>query len=180
MSKVAAPANHAVPATPETRKITLQTPDGQETDITDQMDDIQGLSTIRQYAVDIREDADKVKAAEEVLDSLQTSWPEYQEVERLADELETAKAKLKQRREANPDYLAQTEKVAAAKREKKEDNEILSDYLVAHFKLTGERQVLMNDETGDAREVKITAKLGRETKYQTSLDLAPGDHDAAA
>jgi hypothetical protein len=134
----------------------------------------EGLDTIRQYAVDLRDDADKVKAAEGILEDIEKTWPEAKEVDRLADELETARAKLKQRRESNTEYLAQTEKVAGIKRQKKEHQQILSDYLVAHFKLTGERQVLMNDETGDAREVNITAKLGRETKYQTSLDLAPG------
>jgi hypothetical protein len=169
-----------VPKTPKPGKVTMSVGDGPEVPIEDlahvaNQRDSQGLDTIRQYAVDLRDDADKVKAAEQMLDTIESTWPELQEVERLADELETAKQRLKQRREGNPSYLAQSERVAEAKRQKKEDNEILSDYLVAHFKMTGERQVLMNEANGDARLVNIKATLGKETKYQTSLDLAPGE-----
>jgi predicted RNase H-like nuclease (RuvC/YqgF family) len=169
---------HGVPATPAPKhiaKATVQAPDGPEIPIEDieAQRAEEGVETIRQYAVDMRDLKDQVKAAEEVLESIIQGWPEYAAVEELEQKLKEAKERLKQRKLADPRYLEQTERVAKVKREQKESKEILSDYLVGYFKKTGERQVLMNDANGDAREVILTGRLGKEVKYQTSLDLSP-------
>lgn len=167
----------SVPLTPVMRHIVTNEPEDLDEALVnaevliDESKDVQGLTTIRQYAVDIRDDTDKEKAAKEILDGLEIEWDEYQRVEQLTIDLTAAKEALKRRRGTSVRHVDQAEILAAAKRQKKEDQEILSDYLVAHFKITGERQVLMNESTGDAREVRISAKLGKETKYQTSLDL---------
>lgn len=157
----------AIPELPPTKELIIR-------DGTDPTKDDQGVDTIRQYAVDLRELSDREKAAAEVLRAIEEGWPEYAEVDEFSERLKDAKDRLKQRRMADRGYNDQTEVLHAVKRDKKEAREILSDYLVNHFKITGERQVLMNDNNGDAREVILTGKLGRETKYQTSMDLAPG------
>jgi hypothetical protein len=161
----------AIPELPATKPLIIR-------DGTDPTKDDQGVDTIRQYAVDLRELADQEKAATEVLETIEQGWMEYQTVDDLSEKLKDAKDRLKQRRLADNRYNDQSEAVHAVKRDKKEAREILSDYLVNHFKITGERQVLMNDANGDAREVILTGKLGRETKYQTSLDLKPGEPEA--
>lgn len=136
-------------------------------------EDSQGVDTIRQYADDLDQLKGKEKAAEGVLEDIEKGWPERQEVDRLEDELAKAKEQLKSRRHGSTQYLQQTEIVAKVKRDKAEAKEVLSTYLVWHYRKTGELQVLMDEGNGDARQVVVSARLGGKMKYQTSLDLAP-------
>lgn len=153
-----------------------EAPKAKELEIVDNSgDDGSSLETIRTYAHDLEEFAGKKKVANERLVEIEAGWEETTEVERLSEELKKAKENLKYKRLNSSTYNDQTEVIAEIKREEKEAKEILSDYLINHFATTHERQVLMNEANGDAREINIKATLGKETKYQTSLELKQDD-----
>lgn len=153
---------------PKAKKITMQVGDGPEVELPDNG----SLETIRTYAKDLEDLASKKKVAKERLEEIEAGWPETAEVEKLTEELKAAKEQQKYKRLSSSTYVDQTETIAAITREEAEAKDILSDYLLNHFVSTHEKQVLMNEANGDAREINIKATLGRETKYQTSLDLS--------
>lgn len=135
-------------------------------------EDDSSIETIRTYAKDLVDLASKKKVAKERLAEIEAGWGITAEIEELQEKLAELKEQQKAKRLSSNSYLDQTEVIAAITREEAEAKEILSDYLVNHFVNTHEKQVLMNEANGDAREINIKASLGRETKYQTSLDMA--------
>lgn len=133
------------------------------------MDDNSTVDTIRTYANDIEALDSKVKTLREELKDVIEQDSNFSDVESLTEELKMAKDKLKYSLMGNSRFNELTEKLANEKEELKEAKDILSDYLVEHVVRTHEKQVEIDPDNGDAREVIVTGKLGKKQKYQTSM-----------
>jgi small-conductance mechanosensitive channel len=125
-------------------------------------------ATIKTYSADIDETAKHIKTQEEMADEIRTKMTAYHEVERLEDELKTAREKLKVDLIRNSNYNDLLEEIGQSKETLKSQKSILSDHIVAYYALTQERQV-QTEANGDARQLIVTGKLGKVEKYQTSL-----------
>lgn len=136
------------------------------------------IDTVNTYAGDIEETAERVKILKEELQEVLEAEPLFSEVEEAKAALALAKENLKYRLLQNGRYNELSEKLADEKTVLKDQKEILSAYLLEHFRATGERQILLEESSGDARELRLTGKLGKEVKYQTNLFV--GSADAAA
>lgn len=127
------------------------------------------LEDIRENEKEIRIKKDRVKQLKEDLTEKMENTEAGERVAKLKDQLKIAQedllAELKRDREIN-DLM---EEIGAEKEVIKGLEFALSNNLVAYFAQTQERQVQMDDE-GHARDLIMTAKLGKEEKqYQESL-----------
>lgn len=135
-------------------------------------DDNSTIETIRTYAQDIDAGKSNIKTLREQIKERIEQNHNYAEVERLTAELKKAKDDLKYSLMQDSTYNDLMETLGSQKEELKENEEVLSDYLVEHYVKTHEKQVEMNPANGDAREVLLKGKLGQEQKYQTNLFLS--------
>lgn len=134
------------------------------------------LETIRAYARDIDETKANIKSMREQAKEIKEGKGAFAEVERLSEELKAAKEKLRVSLLSDGDYNDLLENIGQETEKLRDQEDILSSHIAFYWKSTDERQVPMNDQTGDARDIVIKAKLGAEGKYQTSL-LAGGAGD---
>lgn len=124
---------------------------------------------IRERTKDIEQKESRIKTLSEDLKEKVENTEAGERVGKLKDQLKIAQedlvSELKRNREVN-DLM---EEIAAEKDTLKGMKMALSDDLIAYFAQTNERQVQM-DEQGHARDVILSAKLGKEEKqYQESL-----------
>lgn len=163
-----------VPLTPAMKHILTSEPK----DLEEALDNAQALideapnsqksiNTIRTYSFDIDSFKQRLTTLKEELQEIIEATSEYEEVVRLDAEFKAAKENLKRVLTGKQEYVDLLENIAEEKEAKKGAESILSDYLVAYFAQTGERQVELNAK--DAREVIVSGKLGKQQKFQTSL-----------
>lgn len=126
------------------------------------------VSTIKAYELDIEQANEQIKTTNEMIAEELESMAEYQAVEKAQETLKAAKAALKQALLGNAEYNNLLEEKGQLQDKVKDAKEILSDYVVAYFAETKERQ-LQVETNGDARELIVTGKLGKKQKYQTSI-----------
>lgn len=135
------------------------------------------IETIRTYAKDIDETKFNLKSMREQLKDIKESNSNFSEVERLAEELKAAREKLRVSLLSDGEYNDLMENIGQETQKLADQQDILSTHIAFYWKQTDERQVQMDDSSGDAREIVIKAKLGAEAPYQTSL-LAGGAGDS--
>lgn len=128
----------------------------------------EALESIRLTMADIEESKRKVSAAKEMAQEKLEAMPYFDEVQTLTEKLAEAKAQLKSASMANGSYNDLLSEIADEQQKLKDLKQILSDHLVYYRDNFQEKQVEMNDD-GDARELIITGKLGKEAKYQYNL-----------
>lgn len=133
--------------------------------------------TIKQDILnDIRENEKDIKAKEQRIKTLNEDLAEKVEnteagerVGKLKDQLKIAQEDLVSELKRNPEVNDLMEEIGAEKEVLKGIKFALSNNLIAYFAQTNERQVQMDDE-GHARDMILSAKLGKEEKqYQESL-----------
>lgn len=132
------------------------------------------LRDIREYEKDKSAKEQRIKTLNEDLKEKMENTEAGERVAKLKDQLKIAQEDLVAELKRNPEVNNLMEEIGAEKEVLKGINFSLSNHLVAYSLLTQERQVEM-DSQGHARDIMMTAKLGKEEKnYQTSL-IAPED-----
>lgn len=127
------------------------------------------LEEIREYEKDIRVKENRIKELNEDLKEKIENTEAGERVGQLKDQLKIAQEELIAELKRNGEVNDLMEEIGAEKDTLKGMKMTLSDHLVAYSLMTQERQVQM-DEEGHARDVILSAKLGREEKqYQTSI-----------
>lgn len=134
------------------------------------------LRDIREYEKDIEAKKQRLKTLNEDLREKVENTNAGAEVGDLKDKLRAAQEELISELKRNPDIANLLEEIGAEKDVLKGLQFSLSNHLVAYFTETKERQVEIDDQ-GHARDVILSAKLGKEEhQYQTSL-LKPEGED---
>lgn len=137
------------------------------------------IETVREYEGDIVRTKQKIKVLDEQVLESKEGTPEFARVLELEEQLKEARAQLKSRLLGDGHHNDLLEEKADLQEQLKDQRHILSEHLVAYFHLSGgERQIELGTN-GDAREVILTGKLGKEQKYQTSLLAGAGDRNEA-
>lgn len=127
------------------------------------------MQDIREREKEISTKKDRIKVLKEDLTEKIDNTDSGERVGKLRDQLKIAQEDLVAELKRNPEVNDLMEEIAAEKDTLKGMQMALSDDLVAYFAQTQERQVQM-DEQGHARDVLLSAKLGKEEKqYQESL-----------
>lgn len=127
------------------------------------------LEDIREYEQFIRQNESKLKTLSEDLAEEMENLDEAEAVGKARDDLKMKQEALAAALKRNSKVADLMEEIAQIKDVIKGTKLSLSNHLVAYSLLTQERQVQM-DEEGHARDVILTAKLGKEEKqYQESL-----------
>lgn len=138
------------------------------------------MATKQAILEDIRENEKEITAKQQKIKTLNEDLKEKVEnteagdrVGKLKDQLKVAQEDLMSELKRNPEVNDLMEEIGAERQTISGLQFALSNNLVAYYSLTQERQVQM-DEEGHARDVILTAKLGKEEKqYQESL-FSPG------
>lgn len=127
------------------------------------------LEDIREYEKEISAKQQRVKTLNEDLKEKVENTDAGELVGQLKDKLKIAQEDLVAELKRNPEVNNLMEEIAAERQVISGLQFSLSNHLVAYSLMTQERQVQM-DEEGHARDVILTAKLGKEEKqYQESL-----------
>lgn len=130
-------------------------------------DAVRRIGTIRQYKGDIDSFKSRIKAIDERIGEIIDGLDEGTAVEKLQEQLEAARADLKRRLEGNSEYVKLTEDIADERLSLRDAESIMSDYLLAYFVDTSERQIELGP--GEANEVILKGKLGKAKDFQTNL-----------
>jgi hypothetical protein len=126
------------------------------------------IDTIKQYERDIEITKSQIKTKTEIISDHVEQMDEWFELEEAKEAVARARLALSQKLMGDADHNNRLEELAQLKQKKKEQQTILSDYIVAYFGMTQEKQVQV-EVNGDARALVLTGKLGKKQKYQTSL-----------
>lgn len=133
-------------------------------------DDDSTLQTIITYVDDIETAENKIKVLKEQLAEIIEKDAKFDEVDTLSISLAKAKEDLKLSLMSKREYNDLCEKIAQLKEDLKENKDILSDYLVEFYATKHERQLQVDPSNGNARDIILKGKLGKEQKkYQTNL-----------
>lgn len=125
------------------------------------------IDRVRTFDHDIQNFETNIKRLKEMATEAVEKLPERDEVERLQEELKTAKEALKQATLRTPGYNDLIQQIADEKDSLKDARLNLSDFLLGYFKETGERQIEL--EPKDAREVILKGRLGKAKDFQLNL-----------
>src|SRR3989440_12892658 len=109
------------------------------------------IENVRTFDQDIQKFETNIKRLKEMATEAVEKLPEHDEVERLQEELKTAREALKQATLRLPGYNDLQQQIGDEKDALKEAKLNLSDFLLGYFKETGERQIELAEK--DAREV---------------------------
>ncbi len=134
---------------------------------TDTQDNTRLIDQVRTFDHGISKFETNLKRLKEMTTEAVEKLPEHDEVERLQEELKTAREALKQATLRLPGYNDLLQQIGDEKDALKEAKLNLSDFLLGYFHETGERQIEL--EPKDAREVILKGKLGKPRGYQTNL-----------
>jgi DNA repair exonuclease SbcCD ATPase subunit len=126
------------------------------------------INAIRDLLHEMDETKAKVKAGRERAEEIKQLKSAYAEVEALTEKLTDAKESLKMSLLQDGDYNDLMENIANEKLKYDDQKEMMSQHLVLFHDQFKEQQIELGDN-GDARDVIIVGKLGREAKYQTSI-----------
>lgn len=126
------------------------------------------VDSIREVQREIEISKGRIKTANELITDKKQEMDEWLEVESLKEQLGEAKKKLGLALSNDPDHNNRLEASAQEKDKLAGLKNILSDHIIAYYGMTQERQVEMT-ETGDARTLILSGRLGKEEKFQTSL-----------
>lgn len=134
------------------------------------VDDNSIIETVRQYRDEISETKELLKVARERVKEERDSHSGAELVDRLAEELTAARQNLKSALMADGDYNDAMEEVGQLKAQLADQQDILSGYLVEHYRATGAYQIELDPGSGTGRDIVIKAKLGADdVNIQTHL-----------
>lgn len=117
------------------------------------------IDSIHRLLGDIAETKAASKTIKEQLKDLAEQNDEYRALEEELKELTTKRAKAKEILKADNDYQKFSVELDELKFKMKDLAEILSHHLVSYYSETNATQI--KDETGEVRQVIISAKIGR-------------------
>lgn len=130
-------------------------------------DTSRALEAIRALRKDVDDFDAHIKTQADMVKEMIETAPESSDIEELEVQLKEKKAQLKSRMMANAAYNDTMSNLADDREARKSALQHLSDALVIWYTLTGNHQIEIDDD--EAREVIVSAKLGKEQPYQTSL-----------
>ncbi len=136
--------------------------------MTDKQDVSDKIESIRTVARDVDSREGRIKALRDQIKQIVESMPEWVAVDDLTQSLKEARENLRVALMNKANYNNLMEKLGNEKSDLKDDEEVLSACLVDYYAVTREHQIELN-ESGDAREVIVRGKLGKDGKYQPSL-----------
>lgn len=126
------------------------------------------IQNILEYSRDIEATKRRIETLNESVREEIEECPEFTEVQESAEKLKAAKERLRLALQSNARYNNMLEKLGELKDTKKDQEEILSDHIVAYYAMTRERQIQVADD-GDAQDLVLKGRLGAHRKYQTNL-----------
>lgn len=112
--------------------------------------------------------ADLKKVSEAIQDCVENT-KEYKEIQELKDLIKTKQADLKGSLQMDRQYNRMTEEKAELQFKLKDLKEILSHHLIRYNQETQEVQVPIASSQTKAKQLIITAKLGKEEYYQERM-----------
>lgn len=151
-------AKTKVPAKPKTKEVPVVEVSGEK---------LKRVSDIRTYKKDVLSFKSRIKVIQADMAEIVDNTDEGTEVLKLEQQLETARANLRRRLEGNSEWAKLTEDLADERLSLRDAERILSDYLLAYFADTKEKQVELGPH--EAHEVILNGKLGKEKDFQTNL-----------
>lgn len=128
----------------------------------------QTIDNIRELDLAIFTNKGRIKALNERALEIIEGHNAYNEMVDAERVYKTAKEKLRIALLSDGDYNDVMENIADEKLTLKDQKDMLSLHVVEYYTTTHERQVEI-DDSGDARELVVTGKLGARGKYQTNL-----------
>jgi vacuolar-type H+-ATPase subunit I/STV1 len=129
------------------------------------------IPKIRSFDGDVKSFQSRIKTLNEQVQEEIENTNEYTKVAELTTDLAVARAALKRRLESNSSYVDLMSDLADEKLSLKDAQENMSDFLLAYFKQSGERQIELGPQ--NAREVVLKGKLGKAKEFQTNLFTPP-------
>lgn len=117
------------------------------------------LGAIHRLLTEIAEARAEAKAVKEQLKDLAEQNDEYRELEEELKDLTAKRTKAKEILKADTDYQKFSSELDEIKFKLKDLGEILSHHLVTYYNETNATQI--KDETGEVRQVIISAKIGK-------------------
>ncbi|HEX4775068.1 MAG TPA: hypothetical protein VH234_06145 [Candidatus Saccharimonadales bacterium] len=134
------------------------------------------ISKVRTFDGDIKSFKSRIKTIQERMQEVLDGTDEYSAVLEAQGKLDLTKENLKRRLDGISEWIKLTEDLAEERLSLKDANENMSDFLLAYFADTREKQIELGPK--DAREVTIKARLGKAKDYQTNLFSAPAPEAA--
>lgn len=126
------------------------------------------IKTVIGYRSDIERTAKALADIKEQIDAELRGMPEYDEWSRLNEQVAAAKKRLTVALLGNAEYNDLAEQRANLLADKRDQEDILSNYVVSYAVDTKESQLELNNE-GDSLPIILKGKLGKPEKYQTNL-----------
>ena len=126
------------------------------------------IKTVIGYRSDIERTAKALADIKEQIDDELRGMPEYDEWARLNEQVAAAKKRLTVALLGNAEYNDLAEQRANLLADKRDQEDILSNYVVSYAVDTKESQLELNNE-GDSLPIILKGKLGKPEKYQTNL-----------
>lgn len=131
------------------------------------------VQTVLGYRQDIERTTSQLADIKEQMEDELESMPEYTRWKELADQASNAKKQLDIALRGNGEYNDLAEQRAQLLAERRDQQAILSNYVVSYAVETKESQLEL-EGNGDALPIILKGKLGKPEKYQTNLFSGKG------
>lgn len=125
------------------------------------MEDKTPLEAIHRLMPEINESREKIKTIREQLKDVMEQNDEYRQLEAEIKELANKRAEARKLLLADKDYQKINADLEDERLKQKDLQEILSHYLVSYYNETKKTEV--TDQTGETRQLLLSAKLGKAT-----------------
>jgi enamine deaminase RidA (YjgF/YER057c/UK114 family) len=135
------------------------------------------INKIRTFRDDVSSFQSRAKTIKEQLQEEIENTDEYDKVIEAETVLRVAKENLKRRLSSNSHYIELTEEFAEEKLSLRDAQANLSDFLLAYFADTKERQIELAPQ--NAYQVTIKAKLGKAIDFQTNIFSQGGNNETS-
>lgn len=129
----------------------------------------QAIETIRECATEIDKTKATIKNLREQALDIKEGMAAYDEYTKASDAAKAAKENLRLALMGKAEYNNIMEEIALEADKLKDAQEIISQHIAYYWRETGERQIEVDHNNGDAREIIVKGKLGAKQKYQTNL-----------
>jgi methyl-accepting chemotaxis protein len=154
------PAGEEMPALPEGYEVVVGNTSANLVEDAQQFGE--ELTSVRNLIQRYAQQMDDMKAQiKEVSDSLRNIFDNDTELQQLEEQAKTMTTDVKNKRQRvkeSPEAVQLQMKIKEFKEEQKEISDTLTNHLLRYYQMTG--STVIEDESGDEREIRINAKLG--------------------
>jgi predicted nucleic acid-binding Zn-ribbon protein len=126
------------------------------------------VAKIKQQEISIENSKKQIETRLETINEHKENTQEWLDMESAREQLQVAQKKLAAALSSDGEYNDLMEDLGQLRDKLKSEKQNLSDLIVGYALENKELQIEVNNK-GDARELVITGKLGKQGKYQTNL-----------